>query len=62
MHAMQRLTPHERIVFELKHFDGMILRTISEILNTSEGEVRNSLARVMRKLRSNLGRASRKLH
>lgn len=54
--AMQRLAPHERIVFELKHFDGMTLRTISEILNTSEGEVRNSLIRAMRKLRSDLAK------
>jgi len=54
--AMQRLAPHERIVFELKHFDGMKLRTISEILNTSEGDVRNSLIRATRKLRSDLAK------
>jgi hypothetical protein len=28
--------PHERMVFELKHFQGLSLRTVSEILNTSE--------------------------
>ena len=33
----KRLTPRERMVFDLKHFQGLKLRSVSEILNTSEG-------------------------
>jgi RNA polymerase sigma-70 factor (ECF subfamily) len=52
--ALQRLSPRERIVFELKHFQGMTLRAVSEILNTSEGSVKTSLLRARRKLRFQL--------
>lgn len=30
--ALQRLTPRERLVFELKHFEGLKLQTVSEML------------------------------
>jgi RNA polymerase sigma-70 factor (ECF subfamily) len=49
--ALQRLTPRERMVFELKHFQGLKLRTVGEILNTSEGSIKNSLFRATQKLR-----------
>jgi len=49
--ALRRLTPRERIVFDLKHVHGMKLRAVSEILNTSEGSVKTSLLRATRKLR-----------
>lgn len=52
--ALQRLSPRERIVFELKHFQEMTLRAVSEILNTSEGSVKTSLLRARRKLRLQL--------
>jgi RNA polymerase sigma-70 factor (ECF subfamily) len=52
--ALQRLTPRERIVFELNHFQGLNLRTVSEILNTSEGSIKSSLFRATRKLRFQL--------
>jgi len=48
---MRRLTPRERIVFNLKHFQGMKLRAVSEVLNTSEESVKTSLFRATRKLR-----------
>jgi len=54
--ALQRLSPRDRIVFELKHFQGMTLRAVSEILNTSEGSVKTSLLRGRQKLRSQLAR------
>jgi RNA polymerase sigma-70 factor (ECF subfamily) len=54
--ALRRLTPRERIVFHLKHFQGMKLRTVSEILNTSEKSVKTSLFRATRKLRLLLSR------
>ncbi len=52
--ALQRLTPRERMVFDLKHFQGLKLRTISEVLNTSEGSIKNSLFRATQKLRLQL--------
>src|SRR5271156_574238 len=43
--ALERLTPRERMVFDLKHFEGMKLRAVSEILNISESSVKTSLMR-----------------
>ena len=53
--AMQRLSPRERVVFELKHYQGLKLRAIGEALGTTEETVKNSLFRATRKLRSQLG-------
>ncbi|MGC2230381.1 MAG: sigma-70 family RNA polymerase sigma factor, partial [Candidatus Acidiferrum sp.] len=53
--AMERLSPRERIVFELKHYQGLKLRAIGEALGTTEETVKNSLFRATRKLRSQLG-------
>src|SRR5271167_538138 len=33
--ALERLTPRERMVFELKHYHGLKLRTVGEVLNTT---------------------------
>jgi RNA polymerase sigma-70 factor, ECF subfamily len=52
--AMQRLSPRERIVFELKHYHGLRLRTVAGILNTSEGTIKNTLFRATHKLRMQL--------
>jgi len=52
--ALDKLTPRERMVFELKHFQGLKLRTIGEILNTTEETAKNTLFRATRKLRANL--------
>jgi RNA polymerase sigma-70 factor (ECF subfamily) len=52
--ALRRLTPREQIVFDLKHLQGMNLRAISEMLNTSEGSVKTCLVRATRKLRLHL--------
>ena len=53
--AMERLSPRERIVFEMKHHQGLKLRAIGEMLGTSEETVKNSLFRATRKLRASLG-------
>ena len=53
--AMARLSPRERIVFEMKHYQGLKLRAIGAALGTSEETVKNSLFRATRKLRSQLG-------
>jgi RNA polymerase sigma-70 factor (ECF subfamily) len=52
--ALRRLTPRERIVFELKHYHGLKLRTIGEILDTTEETAKNSLFRGTQKLRTAL--------
>jgi RNA polymerase sigma-70 factor (ECF subfamily) len=53
--ALQKLSPRERMVFELKHYHGMKLRAIGEVLGTSEETVKNSLFRATQKLRARLG-------
>jgi RNA polymerase sigma-70 factor (ECF subfamily) len=52
--ALKRLTPRERLVFEMKHYQGLKLRDIGEALGTSEETVKNSLFRATRKLRLQL--------
>ena len=52
--AMGRLSPRERMVFELKHCQGMKLRDIGEICGTSEEAAKNSLFRALQKLRTDL--------
>jgi RNA polymerase sigma-70 factor, ECF subfamily len=53
--AMERLSPRERIVFEMKHYQGLKLRAIGDALGTTEETVKNSLFRATKKLRSALG-------
>jgi RNA polymerase sigma-70 factor, ECF subfamily len=52
--ALEKLTPRERMVFELKHYHGLKLRTIGEILNTTEETAKNTLFRATQKLRARL--------
>jgi RNA polymerase sigma-70 factor (ECF subfamily) len=52
--ALSKLTPRERTVFELKHYQGLKLRTIGEMLSTTEETAKNTLFRATRKLRANL--------
>ena len=49
------LTPRERMVFEMRHFEGMRLRAIGEVLGTSEEAAKNCLFRVTQKMRAALG-------
>jgi RNA polymerase sigma-70 factor, ECF subfamily len=53
--AMECLSPRERVVFEMKHYQGLKLRAIGDALGTTEETVKNSLFRATRKLRSQLG-------
>jgi RNA polymerase sigma-70 factor, ECF subfamily len=52
--ALDKLTPRERMVFELKHYQGLKLRTIGEMLSTTEETAKNTLFRATRKLRADL--------
>jgi len=53
--ALTKLSPRERMVFEMKHYQGLKLRTIGEALNTTEETAKNTLFRATKKLRSALG-------
>lgn len=52
--ALEALSPRERMVFEMRHYQGMKLRAIGEALDTTEETVKNSLFRATRKLRTQL--------
>jgi len=52
--ALQALSPRERMVFEMRHYQGMKLRAIAEALGTTEETAKNSLFRATRKLRTEL--------
>jgi RNA polymerase sigma-70 factor (ECF subfamily) len=52
--ALTKLTPRERMVFELKHYQGLRLRVIGEMLNTTEETAKNTLFRATKKLRIQL--------
>jgi RNA polymerase sigma-70 factor (ECF subfamily) len=52
---MTQLSPKEKVVFEMKHYEGLRLRAIGEMLGISEEAAKNCLFRATRKLRSTLG-------
>jgi RNA polymerase sigma-70 factor (ECF subfamily) len=52
--ALEGLTPRERTVFELRHYEGLRLRAIGEILGTSEEAAKNCLFRATQKMRASL--------
>lgn len=60
LRALQKLTPRERMVFDLKYFQGLTLRSVSEILDVSEGSVKTSFFRATKKLRYQLGRYTKR--
>jgi RNA polymerase sigma-70 factor (ECF subfamily) len=53
--VLDRLTPRERLVFEMRHFQGMRLRSIGEALGVSEEAAKNCLFRATQKMRVALG-------
>ena len=53
--VLQELTPRERMVFEMRHYQGMRLRAIGEILGTTEEAAKNCLFRATQKMRAALG-------
>jgi RNA polymerase sigma-70 factor (ECF subfamily) len=52
--ALEKLSGRERMVFELKHYQGLKLRTIGEMLHTTEETAKNTLFRATQKLRVSL--------
>lgn len=53
--VLDQLTPRERIVFEMRHFQGMRLRAIGESLGVTEEAAKNCLFRATHKMRAALG-------
>jgi RNA polymerase sigma-70 factor (ECF subfamily) len=53
--ALRDLTPRERMVFELRHYQGLRLRNIGDLLGTTEEAAKNCLFRATRKMRAILG-------
>jgi len=49
------MSPRERMVFELRHYQGMRLRAIGEVLGTTEEAAKNCLFRATQKMRVALG-------
>jgi RNA polymerase sigma-70 factor, ECF subfamily len=53
--VLQTLSPRERMVFEMRHYQGMRLRSIGEALGATEEAAKNCLFRATQKLRAALG-------
>jgi RNA polymerase sigma-70 factor, ECF subfamily len=53
--VLDGLSPRERLVFEMRHYQGMRLRAIGESLGVSEEAAKNCLFRATQKMRAALG-------
>ena len=53
--ALAQLTPQQRLIFLLKHNEGMTYEEISAALDCSTGTIKKSLFRAVQKLRQHLG-------
>ena len=53
--VLEGLTARERMVFELRNYEGHRLKRIGEILGTSEEAAKNCLFRATQKMRAALG-------
>jgi RNA polymerase sigma-70 factor, ECF subfamily len=52
--ALDTLSKKERLIFELKHYQGLRLKQIGELLGSGENSVKNHLWRATQKLRAAL--------
>ena len=55
MQALDELTPQQRLIFLLKHREGMTYEEISTACGCSTGTIKKSLFRAVHKLREHLG-------
>jgi len=56
--AIERLPPKQRAVFNMRYFEEMPYKTLSEILETSEGALKASYHHAVKKIESYLNEAS----
>ncbi len=54
--ALDKVSPQEKAVFVLRHYDDLMLKDIAESLGLSIGSVKSYLFRAVRKLQKELGR------
>jgi RNA polymerase sigma-70 factor (ECF subfamily) len=54
LQALTKLSVKERLVFELRHYEGLKLQVVASILNTTENTVKSMLFRATQKLRLRL--------
>jgi RNA polymerase sigma-70 factor (ECF subfamily) len=59
MSALGELTEQQRIIFLLKHREGLTCREVAEVTGCSVGSVKKSLFRSLEKLRASFGLAAR---
>jgi len=52
--ALEKLSPKQKMIFILKHFEGYKIREISKMLNSSEGTIKKYLFEANHKLRIHL--------
>jgi RNA polymerase sigma-70 factor (ECF subfamily) len=55
--ALEKVSPQEKAVFLLRHYDELMLKEIAEALHLSVGSVKSYLFRAVRKLQKELGSA-----
>jgi RNA polymerase sigma-70 factor (ECF subfamily) len=55
MQTLSEVTPHQRLIFLLKHQEGMTYEEIAKELGCSLGTVKKSVSRTVAKLREKLG-------
>jgi RNA polymerase sigma-70 factor, ECF subfamily len=55
MQALSSVTPQQRLIFLLKHQEGMTYEEIAKTLDCSPGTVKKSVSRTIAKLREQLG-------
>ncbi len=53
--ALEHVSPQEKAVFLLRHYDQLMLKEIAEVLHLSVGSVKSYLFRAVRKLQKELG-------
>ncbi len=53
--TLSGMSARERMVFEMRHYQGMRLRAIGDVLGTSEEAAKNCLFRATQKMRTALG-------
>ena len=53
--ALSQLSARERMVFELKHYEGLKLSTVATLLDSKENTIKSTLLRATQKLRVELG-------
>lgn len=57
MNALAELTPSQRLIFLLRHYEGMSYEEIAKLMNCSVGTAKKSVWRAIAKLRARLGGA-----